>query len=136
MATIGISNNRSIENIQKAFNEAFPYLKIEFFSQPHEKGKPTSAKYLVSPKKIIGEFTTGNIQGDLNLIDTMTVYELEKLFEDNFGLHVQVFRKSGRIWLETTATDDWTLSSQNEQGRELSEGTPERGELPDYHEQE
>lgn len=136
MTTIEISNDKSIDKIQKSFNESFPYLKIEFFTQPHEKGKPTSAKYLVSPKKTIGEFNVKDSQGVLNVSETMTVFELEKMFEQNFGLHVQVFRKSGRIWLETTATDDWTLASQNEQGRELSEGTPEKGETPDYHEQE
>jgi hypothetical protein len=33
---------------------------------------------------------------------------------------VQVFRQSGRVWLETTRTDDWTLAEQNKQGEELS----------------
>jgi hypothetical protein len=136
MTTIAFTNNNSLENIQRDFNKAFPYLKIEFFSQPHEKGKPNSAKHLVSPKRIIGDFSKREFEEVVNLRENMTVYELEKLFEDRFGLHVQVFRKSGRIWLETTATDDWTLGSQNEQGRELSEYTAEKGETPDYHEQE
>jgi hypothetical protein len=136
ITTIAISKEKSIEHIQKSFNQSFPFLKIEFFTQPHEKGKPTSAKHLVNPKKLFGDFNPMQLSGELNVSESMTVFELEAMFEHNYGLHVQVFRKSGRIWLETTATDDWTLASQNEQGRELSEGTPEKGEAPDYHEQE
>jgi hypothetical protein len=26
---------------------------------------------------------------------------------------VQVFRKSGKLWIQTTATDQWTLGEQN-----------------------
>jgi len=29
-----------------------------------------------------------------------------------------VFRKSGRIWLQTIMTDDWTLSEQEHKGEE------------------
>ena len=50
----------------------------------------------------------------------MTVGELENIFKDQFGANVQVSRKSGSLWLETTLTDKWTLLQQNEQGKELS----------------
>jgi hypothetical protein len=133
---IEINSSKSIENIQRSFNSAYPYLKLEFFTQAHEKGQATAGKYMVNPKKLIGDYSKENITSSLNVTDSMTVFELEKLFESNFGLHVQVFRKSGRIWLETTATDDWTLQSQNEQGKELSEGSVEKNDLPDYHEQD
>jgi hypothetical protein len=49
------------------------------------------------------------------------VQDVEQLLWDAFGLSVQVFRKSGNLWLETTVTDQWSLAYQNEQGRELSE---------------
>ena len=44
----------------------------------------------------------------------------EKIFKDQFSLAVQVFRRSGNLWLETTMTDNWTLRQQNEHGREIS----------------
>jgi len=50
----------------------------------------------------------------------MTVAEMEERFRDIYGLGVQVFRKSGTIWLETTVTDGWTLEDQNKQGEALS----------------
>ncbi len=134
--TIDINSNNTLEKLQQSFNSVFPFLKIEFFTQAHEKGKPSAAKYMVNPKKTIGDLSKTGSNGSVDVRDSMTVFEFEKLFEDRFGLHVQVFRKSGRIWLETTATDNWTLASQNEQGKELSEYTREKGETPDYHEQE
>ena len=50
----------------------------------------------------------------------MTVVDLEQSFSDVFGLGVQIFRKSGKVWLETTVTDGWTLDEQNRQGEALS----------------
>ena len=52
----------------------------------------------------------------------MTVIDLEKKFREVFGLGIQVFRKSGKAWLETTLTDNWTLEEQNRQGEALSKG--------------
>jgi hypothetical protein len=64
------------------------------------------------------------------------VHELETLFQNRLGLYIQVFRKSGKVWLETTATDDWSLFKQNMEGKEWSEVRPiEHEERPDYHEQ-
>ena len=39
--------------------------------------------------------------------------------EDQYGIHVQVFRKSKSLWLETTATDNWSLREQNKTGKEM-----------------
>ena len=55
----------------------------------------------------------------------MTVNELEQRFSDVYGLGVQVFRKSGNVWLETTVTDGWTLEQQNKQGESLDKAFPE-----------
>jgi hypothetical protein len=131
-----IRNTDTFENIQHQFNSQYPFLKLEFFSQPHSKGKPTSGKMVISAKRKIGELVSSALNEELEIQDQMTVFQVEKTFEDKFGLHVQVFRKSGRIWLETTATDEWTLISQNEEGKELSEADKGVEDLPDYHEQE
>lgn len=55
----------------------------------------------------------------LEITEDMPVSTLEQLFQDYFGLSAQVFRKSGRSWLETSLTDDWTLKRQNDEGYEL-----------------
>ena len=59
---------------------------------------------------------------ELNLVmnEQMAVNELEEQFVSKFGLSAQVFRKSGNVWLETSATDSWSLRQQNDEGAELS----------------
>jgi hypothetical protein len=43
----------------------------------------------------------------------MTVADLEQFFEREFELHIQVFRKVGNTWQETTLSDQLTLGEQN-----------------------
>jgi len=133
---LAIKGNTAISSLQRIFSEEFPYIKIEFFSQPHAKGKPTSAKLMMPGNRTLAEIRSFSKEGEMDIVPEMTVDQLEQEFENSFGLHVQVFRKSGRIWLETTATDEWTLGRQNQEGKELSESHREDGEIPDYHEQE
>jgi hypothetical protein len=45
------------------------------------------------------------------------VAELEKEFFEKFGIAMQVSRKSGKIWIETSKTDDRTLKAQNLLGK-------------------
>lgn len=131
-----IDTSKTILAIQQEFNAFFPFLKIEFFTRAHQRGKASEAKYILSPGRRLEEFVGRAVKTERDLRSDMTVFQLEKMFEDEFGLHIQVFRKSGRIWLETTVTDDWTLELQNEQGKELSTPNQSKDEAPDYHEQE
>ena len=64
----------------------------------------------------------------------MKVAELENDFSGQFGLQVQVFRKSGEVWLQTTKTDNWTLIEQNQAALEMNAASA-APELEDYHEQ-
>lgn len=121
MNKITINDHRKIFAIQKDFNEMFPYLKIEFFSKPHRVGAPSSKKIMKHPSKTIGECRLTHNKGVLTISPKMKVADLEQNFNDVYGLSVQVFRRSGKVWLESTATDGWTLEEQNSQGKELTE---------------
>lgn len=117
--TINITPDRIIKEIQKEFNEEFPFLKMEFF----QKGIKYKAKKRA--ESLSKELTLGNVKmfhfkEDLKITGSMTVLELEKTFEDLLGLSVLIYRKSGKLWLETTMTDNWTLEQQNENGRQIS----------------
>jgi len=109
--------------IQEEFNAAFPYLKLEFFSQPYSKGGEPTLKTIKPNSKTLGECRTLHKQGEITILDLTTVADLEHSFCDIYGLEVQIFRKSGRAWLETTITNNWTLNEQNTQGEALSKGT-------------
>ena len=117
---ITINDNRKIFAIQESFNQLFPYLKIEFFSKPHKLNGGSAKKYIKSASKTIGDCRTIHKSGTITITPQMTVTELEDHFKDVFGLNAQVFRQSGKVWLETTVTDGWTLEEQNVQGESLS----------------
>jgi hypothetical protein len=119
-----INDRRKIFAIQESFNTLFPYLKLEFFSKPHKSGGATAGKHIKSNSKTIAECRTVHNSGAITITPMMTVAELEQNFRDVYGLGVQVFRKSGKVWLETTVTDGWTLEEQNSQGEALSNVKP------------
>ena len=117
-----ITSNRLIEEVQHEFNNAFPYLKLEFFQHKSKlKDQALFALNNVLPHhKRIGECQANDAEGLLEINEAMKVSELERKLKDQFGLNAQVFRHSGSLWLQTTMTDNWTLQKQNEHGMELS----------------
>lgn len=117
---VTINDKRKIFAIQEEFNQLFPYLKLEFFSKPHKPGGATAKKFVKHNSKTLGECRTVHNMGQITITPQMTVTDLEQRFSDVYGLGVQVFRQSGKVWLETTVTDKWTLEEQNSQGEALS----------------
>jgi hypothetical protein len=117
-----IAPNRLISDIQKEFNEVFPFLKIEFFKTKSFSRAEFMAHQIIPSQKKISEGQLAITDGDINIPSEMKVKELEKIFRDQFSLAAQVFRKSGNLWLETTMTDDWTLQQQNDHGYEITTG--------------
>ena len=117
---IQINDHRKIFAIQEEFQKIFSFLKIEFFAKPHKVGAPSSKKLMKHSSKTLGECRSVHNKGTLTIVPQMTVAELEQNFADVYGLSVQVFRKSGNAWLETSVTDKWTLEQQNILGEELS----------------
>jgi hypothetical protein len=113
-----ISKERTIRDLQMDFNAQFPFLKLELY-------KRDNAYPALRVKKHLPGLTTLKQaglkeSGVLEIQKETTVVTLEQWFFLNFGLDVQVLRKSGMLWLETTITDKWTLEKQNEHGREIS----------------
>lgn len=115
---IAINDKLKISALQHEFNTQFPFLKIEFFIRQPSNG--SNRKITIPNTKTLGELNSLKKKEKITITPQMTVNELEKQFKANYGLSVQVFRKSGRSWLETSVTDNWTLKKQDEEGRELS----------------
>lgn len=133
MHYVDINKMQTISGAQQQFNTAFPFLKIEFFREA-----PVSGRGNAKNKMIVTDLKLESIQskpntGKIILHKETTVTQLEECFSNEFGLYIQVFRKSGRIWLETTATDNWTLEQQNEEGRSLEEHLKTDKEDPQDH---
>ncbi|MBK9270429.1 MAG: hypothetical protein IPM48_02440 [Saprospiraceae bacterium] len=108
-----IKDDLSIAEIQKQFSEIFPYLKIEFFTKPHKKFTGSKRENMIPANTTIADCRTIQSEGALTFGEETKVAQLEKDMMDKFGLYVQVFRRSGNVWIETTVTDDWTLGKQN-----------------------
>lgn len=116
---ININDHRKIFAIQHDFSEMFPYLKLAFYSKPSSINGAASKKTIKHPSKTLGECRTIHNKGIITITPSMTVGELAQNFSDVYGLSIHVYRKSGKMWLETTLTDNWTLEKQNKQGEEL-----------------
>lgn len=132
-----IDDNRRISELQEEFNNLYPFLKIEFLKHPYSSAPHNLKKDTYPNHTMLRDCRKNHNSGVIELADTMKVSEFEKILSESYGLYAQVFRHSGNIWLITTATDGWTLKTQNDEGRELSEPKHNNPrEEVDYHEQD
>jgi len=111
-----ITKDKAIVDIQKEFKSQFPHLKIEFYLHRHDPGEGSQRRDQIATSVTIGEINPDLSEGTINLTPDTTVADLENIFYQNFGLNIQVFRRSGMLWLQTSATDSWTLSTQEAKG--------------------
>ena len=115
-----ITDNKYIKEIQEEFQKRFPYLKIEFFRNVQKNGNPILKSQQISNKMSIGMVRDLHAEGTLNIDGSRRVEEIENDFQNKFGLSVEVFRKSGNMWIETTLTNHWSLLRQNFEGQQMS----------------
>jgi len=116
---IRLNRNTTVGELQNVFSATYPFLKLEVYRRTIGQAELAGRTNLLKTTLL---YSAGNQQeGELEMTDSMTVGQLEHSFRERFGIFVQVCRKSGPVWLETTMTDKWTLKQQNEHGRELSE---------------
>ncbi|HUZ60404.1 MAG TPA: hypothetical protein VMU83_16650 [Hanamia sp.] len=115
-----INKETKIKDIQKKFSDAYPFLKIEFYKKPHGENELSSMKDKISPDELISENKNFIKAASLDINKHSTVAELEKEFYERFGIAMQVSRRAGNIWIETSLTDSRTLGVQNKQGKSAS----------------
>ena len=113
-----VEKNITVRELKNSFVRLYPYLSLKVYSEfhGHSEGSPKSKE--VDDSIMLGDVNTKLVPGEIVISDSLTVDRVETIFKDNFGLSVQVFRKSGDIWLQTTSTDKWTLERQNSRGQE------------------
>lgn len=109
-----IKKDNTIADVLVAFNKEYPLLKLAMYRKAHEHNEGTKAKYELPQETLLADINPNLNDGMIQLHDDLTVEALEDTFENDYGLHVQVFRKSGDIWLQTSATDHWTLKKHLE----------------------
>lgn len=114
-----VSKNMTTEQVKSRFHNRYPKLKIEFYNMEHEAFAISSNCNKITEDVPLRSLNPKMKNGELSLYDSLKVRELEKLMKDNFGLNIQVFRKSGNQWMQTSITDNWTLGKQEEKGELL-----------------
>ncbi len=107
------------KTIGREFSAAFPFLSLDFHAKPSRPGASHSKKYVRNPGTIVAECRTIHTEGTLTVVPEMTIFSLVRNFMDVYGLSVRVLRRSGKSWIPTTLTEDWTLHEQNKQGESL-----------------
>ncbi|MEQ8323153.1 MAG: hypothetical protein RIC15_09690 [Vicingaceae bacterium] len=116
---IHIEDNKPLEEIKNEFSRRYPFLKIEFFQHAHKEGSGSPKSDMIDGNPALGEVRQKHNEGGVVINENMSVSDLEGNFENKYGIHIQVFRKSGDLWLETSATDSWTLKEQNDTGADM-----------------
>lgn len=111
-----ITDTKTLREVKMEFQDKFPFLKLEFYKSRHAEGQGSLEKDHLDESVTIGHARQEHNEGELGIHGNVKVSTLEQSFQDMYGLNVQVFRRSGEIWLQTTSTDEWTLAEQNEKG--------------------
>lgn len=109
-----------LNDIQEMFNKKFPHLTLEFFEIPHQEGQGTDVTRKYDSNLTLQDIRKEGSIGDVSIHGNLKTASLENIFREEFGIHVQVLRRSGNVWLQTTATDSRTLAEQEEEGKEAS----------------
>lgn len=99
-----------VRDLKKQFHDYYPNLKIELFAPASEHNKSNVLDNDIDLSSLIGD-QEAIIEFDGN----STVAVFEQLFESQLGLSVQVFRRSGKVFLETKNTDSWTLDQEHQE---------------------
>ena len=117
-----IHSDITLWQIKEDFQQRFPHLKIEFYKRHHLDGEGSPVSDLITDNLRIADIVVTEGEIEFDITPEMEVYHLEETFYQLTGLNIQVFRNSAGIWLQTTATDHWTLEKQNGKGgRSLDE---------------
>ncbi len=111
-----ISPDLTVNSLINDFSELFPGLKIELYTEGHKQGENSSPSSMIDHSMKLKEINENMKAGELQVLPDMTVADFENNFHDAFGINIQVFRRSNDLWLQTSATDSWTLEVQNPKG--------------------
>lgn len=114
-----ITEHTLLSEIQSAFNNNYPFLKIEFLKLDSEKNTSQKLKK-IEPETTVKVISSSEMAATLNIEGNRTIAEIETDVKNVLGLAVQFSRKSGNVWNVITLTDNWTLEDQNNAGKFIS----------------
>ena len=105
-------------DVKATFMDNYEGLKIEFFGHSHVQEEGSPKKDMIEGGALLGDLNPSFEAQEVEIDGEMSVNQVEDYFESNLGFHIQVFRKMNISWIETTATDKYTLNDQMRLSRE------------------
>jgi hypothetical protein len=109
-----IEAGKTFGEVQEEFTRTFPYLKIDLVTSS------------IHSKELCLTNENGHAQiadkiSYIILTDNTTVKEIVHHFKELFNLSVKVQRKSDGEYVDTMLTDNWTLTKQNLEGKNMAD---------------
>ena len=118
---IEINDNTKFKEIQEVFSDFYPFLLIEFYTKKHIKYESSMDIDLVLTDTIVSDVKKTHVSALLEILPLNKVADVEKEFQQRFGLSAQIFWKNKDVWQETTDLDDLTLKELTEMARNSSD---------------
>ncbi len=112
---IFLSSESTLRDINREFQNQFPFLKLAFYRQGHQPEQTSLFGNKLSSKTTLKNISM-LLPGYISIDPMDSVAEVEQRFQNKFGLPVQIFRRTGDVWVETVQTDNLTLLKQNSLG--------------------
>jgi len=112
---------KKVKEVKETFNNFFPYLKIEFIKEKQYVANGEYVYKTASPYKTLGSITGAMREGIVTIRPENTVAEVINLFQNKYGLPVQIFHKLNDSWMETEDGDTVSMEKLNEISRAEAE---------------
>src|SRR5690242_3183775 len=106
---LAIDDNKTVSDLQEKFNECFPHLKIEFYTDAHGWREASPKAHKISPRKKISQISNKHVHDVLEIKSWYKTGKVEHDFKRFFGLNIQILRLKNGKWIQTTDTDTLTL---------------------------
>lgn len=113
-----ISKNSTVGELKQEFNSHYPYLKLEFL--PQYNIATAKGERVADDSSTLSSITAHLMENGILVHDLMKVSDLQSKFKKH-NLNVQIYRLSGKVWMETNMTDRWSLKKQNDLAKEISD---------------
>jgi sporulation-control protein spo0M len=107
-----VNPNTTVNELMCQFAEHFPFLRLALYEGMGNK------KRAASENEYVLKFGTNSVE--VIFESSTKVRDFIDYLEKLLGWKVQILRSSGKLYIETSVTDQWTLDRQNQEGAELS----------------
>jgi hypothetical protein len=130
-----IEENMTIDQINTDLQNKFPHIKLVFFKHKNKNDVDVAETRVTELYIPLKQIYSNMRNAHLNVNGNLQVRRLEQKINEITGTRAQVFRRSGKLWLETLTTDNKTLTEISKMAEEsISEIL--KLEDNDYNEQE